>query len=95
MPIQKELPVNHFNNVIRSIHRADRDRVMWLRNVTFYTLRKLRVGRDLSKAVGKMPAGSDQCDTGSIHTWCEKILPTDTVAVAQLVAIDATAVSRS
>jgi hypothetical protein len=93
--VQKELVATHFNNIIRLIHQVDRERVLWLRNVSFNTLRRLGVKRDVSKAIGKLPAGSDQCDLGSIRTWMDKVQPTDLVAVAQVVAIDATAVSRT
>jgi hypothetical protein len=95
MPVQKEMIDNHFNNVIRLLHRADRERVLWVRHVTFTHLRRLGVKRDPTKAVAKMPAGSDQCDTGSIRDWCIKLKSCDTEAIKQLVAIDATACLRS
>jgi len=95
MPVQKELPVNHFNNIIRLLHQVDRERVLWVRHVTFTNLKRLGVKRDSTKAVVKMPAGSNQCDTGSIRDWCTKLKPGDAAAIKQLVAIDATAFARS
>lgn len=95
MPIQKELPANQLNNFVRMLFRADTERVMVLRNATFLALRRLGVKRDLSKAVGKMPDGTDQIDLGSAITWMDGIMSEDTIAASQVVVLDATAVSRT
>jgi hypothetical protein len=95
MSIQKELPANQLNNFVRMLFRADTERVMVLRNATFLALRRLGVKRDQSKAVSKIPDGTDQIDLGSAITWMDGIVPEDTVAVSQIVVLDATAVFRT
>ena len=95
MSVQVELPVGQLNNVIRLIHCAERERVEVLRTATESTLARLKVARNLRKAIGKTPAGSDQWDVGSIVAWLNKIKATDALAIQQLVAIDATVVSRT
>ena len=95
MAVEKQLPQNQLDNVIRMIHSSDRGRVLSLRNATYNTLQRLQVRRDTKTAVGSMPDGSDHCDLMSIYVWLNKILPTDTDAVAQVVQIDATAVART
>lgn len=93
--IQVEMPMNHLNNVIRVILRSEPERVKILRTATYLALIRLGVKRDMTKAVAKTPAGSDQCDFQSIIVWLNKVQPGDTLAVAQVVQIDATAVSRT
>jgi len=53
----------------------------------------LGVARDTTKAVPGAPKGSDQVDLGSVISWVKKVKVTDTVALAQLVQIDATCVA--
>jgi hypothetical protein len=98
MPIQIELPENHFDTIIRCIKKFPLDRVDFLRNATFHTLKRLRVKRDLSKAVSGIPKGSDHLNVMSIVVWMSKISARNDQtekAVAQIVAIDATCVARS
>ncbi len=95
MPVQKELPQNQLNNIIRMVLKADQERALAIRQATFDTLKRLRVPRDLSKATTKTPNGSDQCDIGSIITWLNKVEKIDSVAITQIVLIDATAVART
>ena len=89
------LPKNHFQNVVRMILRSSSERVMVLRNATHVALKRLGAKRDESKAIGKMPKGSDQGDMMSIITWLQNVDKSDTEAVAQVVALDATAASRT
>jgi hypothetical protein len=95
MSVQVELPAGQFNNVIRMLHCAERERVLVLKTATEITLARLSVKRNTRKAISKTPAGSDQWDMGSVVAWMNKIKPTDTLAIQQLVAIDATVVSRT
>ena len=95
MPIQKHLLKNHFNNIIRVIRKSEVERVMVLRTATYNALKALKVKRDTSKAVSKLPPGSDQTDLMSVIRWIDKIAPGDTEAIQQLVRIDATAVVRT
>ncbi|MCK9570106.1 hypothetical protein M0R72_14275 [Candidatus Pacearchaeota archaeon] len=91
--IQIELPQNHFNNVIRMVRSSASERVLILRNATYNALKALGVARDTTKAVPGAPKGSDQVDLGSVISWVKKVKVTDTVALAQLVQIDATCVA--
>lgn len=93
--IQKELPQNHLNNVLRMVLRAETERVWAIRNATHTALKRLRVGRDLTKAVKMAPAGSDQCNMRSVFDWLDKIEHGDTAAIAQVIQIDATCCSRT
>lgn len=88
------LPDNQFNNIIRFVRRGSADEVAQIRHATFSTLKRLGVGRDVSKAVVKTPSGSDQVDTQSIVVWMNQIQIHEKKSVAQLIAIDATAVAR-
>jgi hypothetical protein len=94
--IQIELPLVQFNNVIRWIKRYDPERVGILRHATFNTLKRLGVSRDKSKSVKGIPNGSDHGDFMSIIAWMDKIENTEahSEAIAQIVAIDATCVTR-
>ena len=94
MPVQVELNPQQFNHVIRQIKNAAIDRAKLIRTATHSTLKRLKVKRDVSKAVKGIPKGSDQGNVGTILTWLERIGPTDKKAIRQLVAIDATAVAR-
>lgn len=85
----------HYNNVIRFIKRAPLDRVLVLREVTYNTLKRLQVKRDESKAVAKVPDGSDHGDVGTLKTWMDSLTKNDKKAIKQVVAIDATCVARS
>ena len=89
------LPKNQFDNVIKLIHSMERDQVLIIRNATYTTLRRLKIKRDLSMAINRMPSGSSQVDFGTIITWLNKIYLDDNSAVNQLLAIDATCCSRT
>lgn len=97
MPDQfnKEMLPGGFNSVIRMIHRSGTEQVLVVRAATLAALQRLKIKRDLSKAITKMPEGSDQIDLGSIVVWVDKIQRKDTAAIAQLVALDATCCSRT
>lgn len=90
-----QLPKNQYNNVIRCLLRGSSDRALQIRNETFAKLRELKTDRDSSKAVTSIPGGSDQVDMMSIVLWIRGIKPGQKKAIGQLIAIDATAVSRS
>ena len=85
---------SHFNNLIRAIKTRPMDDAKAIRNATYLALKRLGAWRDKTKAVKGVPNGSDQLDLGTFYTWCDRLKPEDTEAVAQLVAIDATAVAR-
>jgi hypothetical protein len=90
------LPKNHFQSVVRLILRSQPERVMVLRTATHEALKRLGAKRDLSKAWTKVPkGGSDQGDMMSIITWLKSVDKSDAEAVAQVVSLDATAVSRT
>ena len=94
MPVEKHLPPNHLNNVIRVIKTASLDKVGGIRTATFLALKRLGVKRQKAKAVKKIPYGSDQVDIGSFVTWLNKVQPGDKKAVNQVIVIDATACRR-
>ncbi len=93
--VQKHLEPNQFNDIIRTILIGTADNATFVRHATFRRLKQLRVKRDAGKAITKTPAGSDQNSPGGIVRWMERIQPGDAKAIEQLVAIDATAVSRT
>lgn len=84
-----------FDSVIRLVQRSSVEKVLVLRAATLSALQKLKLKRDLSKAVAKTPAGSDQVDLGSVISWINKVQRKDTAAVAQLIALDATCTVRT
>ena len=94
MPVVAKMPTSHFDTVIRMLKRAESDRVKQVRMASFRNLKRLGVKRDVSKAVVKLPTGSDQVDVGSVVTWMDKIKPENKSAIRQLVAMDATSVRR-
>ena len=98
MPIQIELPDNQFNTVIRNIKQISIANVNFLRYHTFHTLKRLRVRRNLTKAITGIPDGSDHLNMQNIVVWMNKSAArTDQteLAVAQIVAIDATCCNRT
>jgi len=94
--IQKELLPDDFNSVIRTIKRTRMDEVIYLRNATEASLKRLKVRRDKRQSVKGLPDASDHHDFGSIVTWMSKLQNKKTYkkAIKQLVAIDATANAR-
>lgn len=89
------LPKNQFFNVIRTVMRASIDDVTWLQTVTYNTLRRLNVGRDISKCATRVPNGSNHVELGSVRDWMAKVGSEDTKAIEQIVAIDATCTTRT
>ena len=82
------------DSLSRMILHGDKVRVEDIKTMTRQTLARLGVKPELSKAVSKLPAGSDQIDLGSFRVWLDKLNKTDTMAIAQLVLLDATAHAR-
>jgi len=95
MPIQKHMPQQHFDNVIRMIHCSSRERILSIRHATYNTLRRLKVRRNKALAVTAIPAGSDQHDVMSLFVWMNKVNREDKEAVEQILTMDATAVLRT
>lgn len=89
-----ELSRGHFNNVIRLIARLPLTEVGMIRTLTYNSLKRIGVKRDLTKAILGVPRGSSQTDVNSIRQWMDKIRATDKRAVKQLIAIDATVCAR-
>ena len=89
-----QLQDSHFQTVLRWVRTIGIGRVKQIRSATFHTLRRLSVKRDMTKAVGGIPNGSDQFDLGSFLTWLDKVKVENEEAVAQIVAVDATAHRR-
>ena len=94
MPVVKYLPENQFNNVIRAIKTGSLERVKEYKTATFFALKRLGAKRRVVNAKRKVPDGSDQVDVGSFITWLNKVQVGDKKAIAQIVAIDATACRR-
>ena len=57
--------------------------------------KRLKLKRDLTKAIKGIPNGRDQVDHGTLFTWMNKLTNKDKKAIRQLIAIDATACKRS
>jgi tetrahydromethanopterin S-methyltransferase subunit H len=70
------------------------ERVETLAAVASDKLAELRVKPDKTKAAKGLPRGSDQWNDGSVIAWIRKVAKTEAAAVAQLVAIQATAEQR-
>jgi len=86
----------NFDSLIRQIKQNSLDQVKGLKTITYSTLKRLNLKRDKSKAVAGIPKGSDQSNLQSFAVWCQKLTneKSHVKAVAQLVAIDATAAIR-
>ena len=94
MPVEKHLPDNQFNNIIRLVKMADLERVKHIKTATFLALKRLKAKRRVVNAKRKIPKGSDQVDIGSFITWMSKVQAVDKKAIEQIVSIDATACRR-
>lgn len=92
---QDHLSKADFNSVVRCLKTASIDSVKQVRTETYTALKRLQVKRDLSKAVKGVPKGSDQFDVGSLVNWIRKVLPEQTKAVEQVIALDAVCCKRS
>ncbi len=95
MPVEKHLPENHMNNIIRVIKMSSMDVVKEIKTATFLALKRLGVKRRVVNARKKIPKGSDQVDIGSFVTWLNKVQVEDKKAIEQIVIIDATACRRT
>jgi len=83
-----------FRSLIKLMKTADLGIAETVRSNSFKALKRLKVKRDLSKAVKGIPKGHTEVNVGNIVAWLEKVDPADPKAVAQVVAVDATAVTR-
>lgn len=94
--VVNELSKHDFYSVIYNILTSTSDKALSVRTVCWGTLKRLRVKRDTSKVISKIPKGvSAQWDAGSLFTWMSKIESGHKKSIRQLVIIDATAVSRT
>jgi len=89
--VEKHLPPEHFNTVIRMIKTARVDVANSIRVATQTAMDRLGVGAGRTRAVKGLPKGSDQVDVGSLVAWLAKVNKEDTEAVAQIVVINVTA----
>ena len=95
MPVEKNLPPTQFNNVVRWIKQTEVDRLKGLTVATAATIARLHVRSvRMRNAIKGVPEGSDHFDSGSLVEWMNKVQPEDQEAVAQVLAIDATARAR-
>ena len=92
--IMVEYRPEQFNSIIRNVKNRTVQFAKEVSHETFYALRRLRVARDLSKAPAGKPEGSDHFEMAAFRNWCVSIRKTDSVAIEQLIAIDATAVVK-
>lgn len=79
MPVLKQLQANHFDTIIRQIKKAAIGKVEPIQTATHANLRRLKLGRDVSKAVEGIPDGSDQWDPMSLIAWMGKLTKVDKV----------------
>ncbi len=92
--LQKEMPSGQFDAVIRMLKKTGMDRVTAVRTATFKTLKRLKVKRDMPKAVKGIPEGTDDHNIMSIVVWLDRVAKEDKKAIKQIVKMDATAVAR-
>ncbi len=94
--VVNELSKQGFYSIIYTLLTANSDKSLSIRAASWDTLKRLRVKRDTSKAISKIPQGvSKQWDSGTLIRWMKKIESGHKKSIKQLVAIDATAVSRT
>ena len=74
MALNKTLPKNQFDTVIRQLKLASIDKVKQIKTGSFNTLRRLGVKRDVSKAVAGVPNGSDNLDVGQLEKFTEVVV---------------------
>ncbi len=94
MPVEIQLPPQHFKTVIRGIKRTNVDRAGMIQTAASETLKRLGVKPKPDKAIKGMPEGSNQMDVMSIIVWMKKVERNNKKAVRQVVAIEATATQR-
>ena len=88
------LSTAQFNSFIRAIKQTKLENVKALRAISHTALKRLRVRRDMTKAVKGLPEGSNQVNVGSLITFLETVPKKNKEAVQQVIAIDATATAR-
>lgn len=88
--IEKQLPLADFNTIIHWVKTVDAGRLKHLLAIAQKALQRLGYRPRIGKAVAGDPGGSDQYDAGSFRDWCARLVPADSGAVNQLVAIEAT-----
>jgi len=92
--IEKVLPQDQFNTVIRNVKRVDVERLQAFAALFPSVLRRLRKKHNPALAVDGIPNGSDHFDTGSLKDWMAKVMRKDKVAVKQILTIHATVLAR-
>lgn len=94
--VVNELSEQGFYSVIYTLLTANSDKSLSIRTASWGTLKRLRVKRDTSEAISKIPKNvSAQWDSGTLVQWMNNIESIHKTSIKQLVAIDATAVSRT
>lgn len=94
MPIEKHLPPNEFNNVVRWIKTGSIDQLKHLKVVLAEGVERLGLRPRARHAVAGIPEGSDHIDSGSVRDWLAKVTPDDTEALAQITQLAATITAR-
>jgi len=93
--IVHELSKHDFHSLIKYLLVSPVHRAQIIRTATWTTLKRLRIKRDSTKALKRVPKGvSNQGDAGSIVVWLSKIKPEHKKSIKQLIQIDATAYAR-
>ena len=96
MALEKQLPANQFNNVIRWVKNVDAERLKsLLKIVESHTVRLGVTYRSKAAVKGPAPAGSDHFDSGSLNEWLSHVQLGDAEAVGQVRAIYATIKART
>ncbi len=93
--VEYRLGRDRYRKYLRLAKSMKLEDVISLRTITWETLKRLRVPRDLKKAVKGVPKGSDQVNVSDVVTWLRSIPAEgqrkyDRRTVRQLVALDAT-----
>lgn len=89
-----ELPPEQLTHFARVINHAGPVLAKAIAVTSGSHLTRLGVRRDLSKAMKDSFAGAINSDTGTLFAWMAKIQPKHRRAIAQLVALDASACAR-
>ncbi len=92
--IQKALPENQLNNVIRWIKNENEVRLGQLNLAIRRTASRLGIRHNRRLSVKGIPAGSDQFDSGSVVEWLENVNMEDTEARQQVAVMLATVQAR-
>ena len=84
-----------FNDTIRFLKQAPIGTVQVFLVSSKATLKRLHAKRRPENAVAGIPVGSDQVNTGNLVAWMNRLQRGQNRAIRQLVALDATALSRA